>query len=96
MRVAISIWAPFFEKSRKWSCPTAPRPISAAILIGLIHRAWVVASSCWSLQLRGALPVNVGVTFEVAAHVGGWAEFHRDVESIDKRNVDIVQVIGLV
>ena len=91
LRVAISIWAPVLEEFGVCGRTTASRSISATILIGLEHCTRVVAST-GGLQLTGALPIDVSGALDAAAA----AEVHGDVEAIDKGDVDVVEVIGLV
>lgn len=94
LRVAISIGASILEKLRKRSRPTVTRV--TAILIGLEHRARVIAATR-SPQLIRALPIDVRRASDASGTpTRVWAEFEWHVESIDQRNVEEVKIIELI
>ena len=93
MWVAIRSWAPLLEESRQISRPTTPGPIGTTILIASNSCAWVVTTPGDS-QLSWALVVYGSVTYNIAA--ANATKGHWNVKPINERDVNIVQVIGLV
>lgn len=93
-RVAVCVGAPGLEKPGQVRGPTVAGV--AAVVVGLVYRAWVVAPPR-SLQLGRALPVDIGRALDAAfAATGRGTEVHFYVEAVDEGDVEEVEVLELV
>lgn len=82
MRVTISIRTPLLEKLREFGGPTASRPISTAILIGLEHSTRVVTASRRP-KFGRTLAIDVsGAPYPPAPSRSG-TKIHWDVETVN-------------
>lgn len=92
--VAVGIGAPLLKEPGKRGGGARPRV--AAVLVGLVHGAGVVAAA-GRTQLVRALPVDVGRAPNApSAARGVRAELHGHVESVHQRDVEEIKVIELV
>jgi hypothetical protein len=94
LRVTISIGATSLKKFGIVGRFTASR--IAAILIGFEHRTWVVTTAR-GLQLIGTLSIDISSTsYTAGAAIRRGAKIHSNIEPINKRDVEEVQIVKLV
>lgn len=95
-RVTVCIRAPLLEEPRVIRWPAAAIRGGAAVAVAPEHGARVVAASR-SPQLVRALPVDVSRAPDApAAPVRSRTEINRNIEPVDERDVEEVQVVELV